>query len=242
MKKFLATVLLAGAFVTSVCAADAPAQLTRFTVDVDYTTAAFGAVNSELNKGTNVTVFGGGVAGYANLDLALLPILLVGVRGGYMYCMPAAADYLFGAFKETDNASLVPLEVGVSVNLELPSMPVSVMAGVYGGYGLANASYKIDNTVLAQTYTQAYSGQSVIGEILAAFNFKLSPGMSLNINGGYRVAKIAKMTLNEDVNYTILGIPVSAGKKGDVSKDSNGNNMEYDFSGLNIGAGISMGF
>src|ERR1017187_5192701 len=109
MKKFLATILLAGALVSSACAADAPAptQLTRFTVDVDYTTAAFGAVNTELNKGSNVTVFGGGVAGYANLDLALLPILLVGVRGGYMYCMPASANYLFGALKETDNASLI---------------------------------------------------------------------------------------------------------------------------------------
>lgn len=247
MKKLLAVMLLAGTFAAAVCAEETKItvnQTTRVTIDVDYSVVAMDKVNTELNTGTNVTTLSKGLSAMLNLDLAIVPFFGVGVRGGYLYCMPASANYVLSIAKQTINASLIPLEVGANVNLELTSVPVSLMAGIYGGYGIANASYKSDYNALGQTvsFTQPYDGNAIVGEVLATISFKLASALSLNINGGYRLAKVTKLTQSEDVNYSVLGVTIPAGKKGDVLKDSSGNDLVYDYSGLNIGAGISMGF
>jgi hypothetical protein len=247
MKNLLSVVLLAGVLVSSSFAETAPSvpvQTTRFSVDVDYSTVSMEKVNTELDKGSNVTKFSSGIAAMAEFDVALAPILNVGVRGGYLYCMPASTtlDYIIGTTKETVNASLIPIEVGASVNLELPSLPISASAGIYGGYGLANASFRTEDNLTGQDYTQLFNGQSFTGELLGTVTLKVSSNVSVNINGGYRMAVIPKMTQNEDVNTTVLGITIPHGKKGDVLKDSSNDNLVFDYSGLNLGVGISMGF
>jgi hypothetical protein len=79
-----------------------------------------------------------------NVDIVLARFLTVGARTGYLYCMPASATYNYLLYKQqtTVNGSLIPIEGGVNVNIELPVAPVSLTAGIYGGYGFAFASYK----------------------------------------------------------------------------------------------------
>jgi hypothetical protein len=206
-----------------------------------------GAVNKELNKGTNVTEVNGGVSGMLDFDLSLAPFLLVGARAGYLYDMPGSASYNYVLYTQTKtlNAALIPVEVGVSANVDVPSLPISLMAGIYGGYGFAYASVKNDINVFGQTstYTQPYDGRGMVGELLASVNFKLNSALSFNINGGYRVAKVAQMKQTQDVSYNLIpGVAIPVGSKGDVMKDSNNNDLEFDYSGLNLGVGLSIGY
>jgi hypothetical protein len=252
MKKFITIGLLACAFASTAFAAeagagDAPYQTVRLGVSVDYTTVAMDQVNKDLNKGGNITKLVSGITGMADFDVILLPFLMVGARAGYLYCFPASASYNYVLFNQTTtfNASLIPLEAGLIANFEIPASPVAIMAGVFGGYGFAFASVKNDISALGQTatFTQPFNGGGFVGEALAVVSYKLASTLSLNINGGYRLANIPQMVQTEDVSYTVIsGITVPVGKKGDVLKDSDNNALVFDFSGFNIGVGLSLGF
>jgi hypothetical protein len=51
------------------------------------------------------------------------------------------------------------------------------------------------------------------------------------------------MILSQDINYTnIPGLSIPLNSKGDVLKDSDNNDLIFDFSGFNVGAGLSFGF
>ena len=241
MKKIITIAIMACALVSTAFAEDQAYKKVRLGFTADYTMSVMSQVNTELNRGTGVTAIGPGVSGMVNLDVVLLPVLMAGVRGGYLYCMPATAIYLAGTVKETFNASLIPAEAGVTANLEIPNMPLSVMVGAFGGYGYAMSSVKKD-IIGNVSYTQPYTGGNFIGEVVGTINYKLSSSLSLNINGGYRLANITQLTQSEDVTYTLVGVPVSAGAKGDVLKDSSGKTLAFDFSGFNAGVGFSLGF
>jgi hypothetical protein len=222
-------------------------QVVRLGVDANYNVIAMDQVNKQLNKGVNVTNLNSGISGMLDLDIAVAPFLTIGARGGYLSCGPASANYNYLAYNQTTtiNTSLVPLEAGLSGIFAIPATPISIMVGAYGGYGFANASIKNDINALGQTATvsQPYTGGGVIGDVLAAINVKLLSALSLNINGGYRMAKIARMEQTQDVSYN--GIPfvsIPVGAKGDVLKDSDNNDLAFDFSGFHAGAGLSLGF
>jgi hypothetical protein len=247
MKKLVVLALLALAFVSTAFASDEnkPYQMIKLGVDVDYTMVAMDAVNAQMNKNSSsvTNLLGSSVAAILEGDLILAPFLTAGARVGYIYCMPSTVNYNLLSLiiqKTTLNASLIPVEVGVSANLDLSGTPISVMVGIYGGYGIATASYE-NNVRVGDTYTQPYDGGGVIGEVLGKINLKLASGLSLNINGGYRLAKIAQMKLSKDVSYTALGVTIPVGTKGEVRKDS-GTDVIFDYSGLNIGIGICLGF
>jgi hypothetical protein len=249
MKKFFAAAFLAFVLVSTSFAEDvkyAPFQTVRLGISVDYTMAAMDQVNEQLsNGGSDVTKLGPGIAAMADLNFALAPFIMAGARVGYVYLMPASGTYLFGTVKETLNGSIIPAEIGLNSNFELPATPISIMAGIYGGYGFGYASIKNDYNILGVSASsiQPYDGTGFMGELVASVNYKMSTGISINLNGGYRLAKIAQLKQSQDVTYTdSLGISHSAGKKGDVLKDSDNNDMPFDFSGFNIGLGLSMGF
>jgi len=241
---------LACAFVLTNLAAEsgvASSKKMRIGVDVNYTRVAMKQVNKQLDRGGDVTNFGPGISGMLDLDLFLTRFLFVGARAGYLYCLPAEAEYNYVVYNQTTtiHASLIPLEGGLSANIELPSVPISLMAGVYGGYGFAFASFKNKINALGQTETfiQPFNGGGFVGELLAKINLKLSSAVSLNVNGGYRLAKIARMVQSEDVDFDgIPGLSIHVGEKGDILKDSDNDDLAFDFSGFNIGAGLSLGF
>ena len=250
MKKIITLGLLACALAATAFAADsenAPDQVVRLGVDVDYNLVAMDQLNKQLNKGTKVTNLNSGVSGMLDLDLAVAPFLTIGARGGYFSCAPASASYNYLVYDQTTtiNTSLIPLEIGLGTNFAIPATPLSIMAGIYGGYGFASASIKNEISALGQTatVTQPYTGGGFVGDLLAAINLRLFSALSLNINGGYRLAKISQMVQSQDVSYN--GIPFTSipiGAKGDVLKDSDNNDMVFDFSGFHAGAGLSLGF
>lgn len=226
-----------------------PNKLVRMGINLDYNLINMAQINKQLNKGNNVTALDSGISGMLDLDLVLAPALMLGVRAGYLYCLPGSASYNVVPLlnkKTTVNASLIPVEAGLSLNFELPEMPISLMAGVFGGYGFASVLFNnnyIPSVGSTVSVSEPYNGQGYIGELVAVLNLKVVSSLSLNINGGYRMAKITKLVRSEDVNNN--GIPyvtIPAGKKGDVLKDSDNNDMAFDFSGFNIGVGMSAGF
>jgi len=240
MKKFMILGLLACVCASTAFASD---NLLRIGVNVDYTMVDMTQVNAQLNTGSSVSTMGSGISGMFDLDMSFLPFIMIGARTGYLYCAPGSLNYTT-LYKSTLNASLIPLEVGIGVNVKLPATPVSLMAGIYGGYGFAFASYKNDVSALGQStsLTMPYNGNGGIGEVLAAVYFEMNSGVSFKINAGYRVAKISQMVQSQDVSGSVSVVTFPAGKKGDVLKDSNNNSMAFDFSGLNIGVGLSHSF
>jgi hypothetical protein len=250
MKKIIILAFLTWTFATAAGAAEGGAavdQTVRLGVDVDYNLVAMDQVNKQLNKGVKVTNLNSGISGMLDLDVAVAPFLTLGARAGYLNCAAASATYDYLVYNQTTtlNTTLIPLEVGVGTNFAIPATPISIMAGVYGGYGFASASLKEDFNALGQTasVTEPYTGGGFVGDLAAAINLQLFSALSLNINGGYRLAKISQMTLTQDVNYN--GIPyvsIPVGSKGDVLKDSDNNAMVFDYSGFHAGAGLSLGF
>lgn len=236
MKKIITLGLLSIAFVSTAFAAESGEKM-RIGVDVDWAWTRMDQVNKELNKGENVNSLHSGFAGILNFDVVAAPFLMIGARTGVIVSHPASAKYV--VYSQTIKTSMIPLEAGVSALFELPTTPLSIKAGVYGGYGFAFASFKNDVSALNTSFTQPYTGGCFVGELLATVGLKLSSALSLNFNSGYRFAKVLKMEQSEDVT-TVLDIP--AGAKGDVRKDADGKDLAVDFSGFNIGVGFSVGF
>lgn len=253
MKKIIGIALLACLLTAGVFAEETkdtkevPYQMLRIGLEVDYAKVAMDQVNTELNKSNSVTAFSSGFSGMLNVDVVLIPFLMVGARAGVVYCQPGSAkdDYIIYKQTKTIEALLIPLEAGITANLEIPSTSITLMAGVYGGYGVAISSVKNDLTLLGQTatFTQPYDGGNFIAEAIASVNIKILTALSINVNGGYRMAKIAQMKQSADVNYTeIPGLTIPVGAKGDVLQDSDSKDLAYDYSGLSIGVGVSLGF
>ena len=248
MKNRLSIGLLLGALLSTVFAGTATAEsLFRIGADIDYSNVAMDQVNNQLNKGGAVTKAGPAISGMLSFDIATIPFIMLGARAGYLYCVPSGATYNYVVFnqKTTINASLIPLELGVSANADVPTTPLSGSAGAYFGYGFALASINNDISALGQTATlnQPYNGGGFVGELVAAIRCKLDPIFSVNINGGYRLAKISQMIQTQDVSYTgIPGVTIPVGAKGDVLKDSDNADFVFDFSGFTIGVGASIGF
>jgi hypothetical protein len=250
MKKFLTAIVIVLTLVSASFADDTQKdayQKVRLGVNLDYFMPAMDQVNADLGKGSNVTKLNGGVGAMADLNLALLPYVMAGVRTGYLYCMPGNSEYNYIIYdqKTTLDAALIPVEIGLNIDFDIPSFPAAIMVGAYAGYGVATASYKNDINALGQTatYTVPYIGSGFVGELLATLSMKLSSVLSVNINGGYKLADIAQMKQAADVNFTgIPGITVPVGSKNDVLKDSNNKDMAFDFSGLSLGVGAALSF
>jgi hypothetical protein len=240
--------LVAGAITSAAFAAPTVDQAIRVGFNLDYTWITMDQLNKELGRGDEVTELNAGITGMVDLDWFVTHFLMVGVRGGYLQSLPASAHYNFVVYNQTTtyHAALIPFEAGLIGTFDSPDRPLLLMGGIYAGYGVALASFESDIRPLlgeSSTLTQPYRGGGFVGELLGAVGLKLSPAVSLNINGGYRIAKITKMTQSEDVNYTgIAGLDIAAGSKGDLLKDSDNRNLALDFSGANIGVGFGLRF
>jgi hypothetical protein len=246
MKKILTLGFLFCVFASTAFAIESGEKV-RIGVDVDWAWTAMDQVNKQLNKGENVNSLHSGFAGMLNVDIIAAPFLMIGARSGVIVSQPASAKFNYVIYNQTTTikTSMIPLEAGVSAIFELPTTPLMIKAGVYGGYGFAFASFKNDIDASGQTasFTQPFNGGSFVGELLATVNLKLSSALSLNLNSGYRFAKVSKVEQSEDVAYSgIPGVSIPVGAKGDILKDTDNNDLEVDFSGFNIGMGFSVGF
>jgi hypothetical protein len=118
----------------------------------------------------------------------------------------------------TYGATLVPLLLGVSYQLDVPDSPVTVGAGVYLGYGFSGAyvsrALTATDTVTADMQGGAFTGDFNLSAKIQPYDF-LDAGVKL----GYRLAYVEKM------KYMDIS-------RGSTAKDSSGEDLHFDFSGF----------
>ncbi|HTB34811.1 MAG TPA: hypothetical protein VK842_08110, partial [bacterium] len=122
----------------------------------------------------------------------------------------------------TIDANLMMYELGVSADTSLPLTGLSLQGGIWGGYGMANASTKGGGGG-----TQTGTGNSFVGELAAQLRYKLVAGLSVGVDAGYVLADVA--TVNGSNGRPLL-------------QTNSGGAAAFDFSGLNAGGAVSWDF
>ena len=157
----------------------------------------------------------------ADAGITLMPFLKVGPRLKYIQANQGTVG---SPVAGTIDSNLMMYEVGVSADTSLPLTGLSVLGGVWGGYGMANAKAAGGGNSTTGT------GGAFVGEVGAQLRYKLFMGLSLGVDLAYTLANIQSV------------------------KDSNGNSVittdgspsgpagGFDFSGLNAGGALSWDF
>lgn len=178
--------------------------------------------NSALSKGaTNVTEVKSGFYVSADVGIAMLPFLKLDPRVSAVFANQATAT--FGATKFSADASIVPMELGLTADIAVPLSGFSARAGIWGGYGLATVATTSETGGLKTG--NLYQGSAFTAEALAAARFSLVPFLSLSLEAGYRLANVAQLS-----------------DTGGKVWQSGGKDLAYDFSGVNLGGGLTFSF
>jgi hypothetical protein len=227
---------------------DAASQSLRLTLNVDFTTVSMKQANDAMNDDYAVTKLGAGVIGTFDIEIAVYPFLMLGPRAGYLYCFPATSEHVLPGplnTKTSMDVSLIPVEAGATLRFGLPGTAISLSAGAFGGVGFAHVVNNVDViNAGSQTssYVQPYDGLGFCGEINAAVEIKIAKNVDFNVNAGYRLANIINVKQSENVDYSLNSVIYTVGNKGETMKDASNTDVPFDFSGINIGIGISLGF
>lgn len=226
---------------------DADSQAIRMTLNMDFTTVNMKQANDAMRDDYNVTNLGAGFIGTFDLGIAVYPFLMLGPRVGYLYCFPAVSELVLPGLNTNTSmdVSLIPVEAGATLRFGLPGTAISLSAGAFGGIGFAHVINNVDVTnVGSQTasYVQPFDGIGFCGEINAAVEIKIVKNVDFNVNAGYRLANIINVKQSENVDYSLNSVIHTVGIKGETMKDASNTDVPFDFSGINIGIGISLGF
>lgn len=191
-----------------------------------YATLAMADLNDALSKSGTVSSTSINSGFYVALDagIAIFPFLKLVPRVEYVQANAGIAKNL--GTESTVNANIVPLELGLAVDASLPLTGLSVRGGVWGGYGSATATISNKNIATGITTGTLYQGSGFVAEGLAAIRYDLVPMVAISLEAGYRLNNIAKMS----------------DTSGNSLKKSATEDMAFDFSGANIGLGLSVGF
>jgi hypothetical protein len=194
-----------------------------------YATLAMGDVNNTLDKfaasgagGKSTDLTSGFYVG-ADAGISVLPFLKVGPRLKYIQAGEGKVTFNNPTNNATIDANLMMYEVGVSADMGLPLTGLSVQGGLWGGYGMANASVTGGG---GPGGTQTGTGNAFVGEIAAQLRYKLVAGLSIGVDLGYTMANIATVNGSNGQPF------ISNGGKADA----------FDYSGLNAGGAVSWGF
>jgi hypothetical protein len=229
-------------------------QAFRLTLDVDFTTVGMKLANDSMNDDTYVTGFGGGFIGVLDLGIAVYPYLLLGPRIGFLYCLPASFEHLYPDAnpvlsintKTSMEATLIPVEAGARLRFGIPGTTIALSTGAFAGVCFAHVANNVDVTngsSQKSSYVQPYDGFGFSAEWNIAAEIKLMKGVDFNINGGYRMAGVINVKQSTDAYYTFSGeTPVLVSSKNDILKNASGIAVPFDYSGINVGVGISLGF
>ncbi len=204
MKKLLIVLALVTAF-----AIPSFADFFNINLSGGYTTLTMAKANTFIQStadsfvlNPSATKLGNGFYGALDLNFAILPVLMFGPRVEYIYAPEAKASgtgsetlpvlgTVSGTITDTFGASLIPIMLGISYKLSLPGLPLSLKAGVYGGYGLAYAYQNINMSVTGVTIPGVdipFTGSGFVGEALLSVDFSVAPFTSFGLNFGYRTA------------------------------------------------------
>jgi hypothetical protein len=192
-------------------------------VAAGYTTMNPSDLNAILKPGTEVAEIKSGM--YVSLDagIPLLPTLKLSPRVVAVFADQGKAN--FGGTKATADANIVPMELGLALDLGVPLSDLSGRVGVWGGYGLATVATLSENGAVKTT--SLYQGGAFTAEVLGAIRYKILPLISLSLEAGYRMANVAQL---KD----------GAGKE--MKNTLTNKDVAFDFSGANIGGGLTFSF
>lgn len=235
---------------------NAGTQAFRLTLDVDFTTVGMKKVNDYMKtSGYDVSEFGGGFIGTLDIGIAVYPFLFLGSRISYLYGMPASYKWNADAMDpdptlKTEtimDASLIPVELGATLRFGIPFTTIAISTGAFAGVCFARVTENIDATNSLNkpaSYVKSFDGFGFSAEWTVAAELKLMKGVDFSVSGGYRMAGVVNVKQSENAYYTFNnGTTVIAdGSKGDVMEDDTGTDVSFDYSGMRIGAGISLGF
>jgi hypothetical protein len=193
-----------------------------------YSTVTMADQNASLDKAKQSlagtpnlvsTPYGGGWFVGAEAGLGLLPFLELGPRVEYMQAAEAglSGDISGVSTKYALNSNLTSGMIGAKVSMDMPLTGLGFAAGIYGGYGYATTRSTVNAGGV--TIGTLSTGGGFVGELEAKIKYSIIPLVSIDLLGGFRMANMGKL------------------KDGDTA-DKN----DSDFSGLNVGGGLTIGF
>jgi len=263
MKKFLLAFAIisfftatAGADTFSISAFYGFTSVDALTILGSYSSPLMGAMNNPIYKIINSQQgtafsndFGGGSIAGVDIGYVILPGLSICIRPELILPSDAVVDYSDDKGDEVKfdfNTSLIPLMAGVSYIWTSDVVPVSLGAGAYGGYAIANGSVS-DNQQMPNlggtsfNTSDAISGGWFVGELEANARYQFSAMFSLGIKIGYRFADIGEMTYNS-ANPYIVDYNGNHVTKGEALPSINGGSQDFDFSGTTIAGCLNVTF
>lgn len=226
---------------------DPNAETFRLMLNVDFTTVTMKQANDFLKVYPESTGFGVAFSAMLDLGINLAPFLSIGPKIGYIFSLPAGYSYPSGSenFDTVMDATLIPLELGATLRIGLPFVEKTTLSiSGHAGVGLAHVANNVDvtnSTYNITSYVQPYDGLGFVAEANVAVEFKVMKGVDININGGYRIANVPSVKQSENVEYSFNGVDfTTVGAKGEILKNISSADVEFDYTGLIIGVGISL--
>jgi cellobiose-specific phosphotransferase system component IIB len=162
------------------------------------------------------------------------PKLMLGPRVEYL--MANQGKVSSGANEYKEDHSLLPVMVGGRYKLkngDATGMSFNdkwgLNVGAYVGYGWATMKTSVKRPLI-DTSVDA-TGGGVAGDALVGWEYSFSKTFGIGVDLGYRYATVPEMKATSD--NAVLGV-----SKDEVIKDSNGNTVDHDFSGLIAAVGL----
>jgi hypothetical protein len=202
----------------------------------------YASVNmDDINKQVSIldTKISNGIILGADYDFVLNENFSVGPRLSYLTTNEGKYEYTnyysrgdFDHYKYKVDASLTSIMVGGKYTKPLNDK-FSVNGAVYLGLGFGKLTeefsndWKILNYVDSYSFKENYDGNSVVANMSVGGEFKFNDKLSIGANLGYDAANITE-------------IKDSHGRK--VLKYNSDNNLELDFSGVRLTAGVNFKF
>jgi hypothetical protein len=192
----------------------AHADLIKVAVNGGYTTVTMAEANASIDKAkaSGATVTGLNSGWFVAGEAGISLMPFLEIGPRVEYLKTNTGDITTPSGKTTFDGNLTSYMLGVNTGMDLPLTGLGFNAGVYGGYGMA----AINSNVAAAGST----GGAFVGEIQAKLKYSIFPLVSIDLLGGLRFANMGKM-------------------KDSAGKDTTDG---ADFSGLNAGGGLTVGF
>jgi hypothetical protein len=176
-----------------------------------YTTVGMADLNAKMPAGS--TKIDGGYYVGGDAGFSLMPFIKIGPRVEYI---SASQGTMNGPLHQTTiQPTLTSAELGLSTDWSLPLTGLGISGGVWGGYGWMKAE------LAAPGYSANLSSGNFTGEALVRLKYNIFSPLSVELEGGYRMAKMTSLSIDKG---SALGYP------------------DFDFSGMSLGAGLNLNF
>ena len=203
-----------------------------------YTTVAMGDLNDTIklvNEGeaggeASVTEAKNGFIVGLDGHVKPFPFLMFGARLEYIGVNPAKLE--MDGYSQQMDLSLLPLMVGLKAHIKPPLTGLNFCVGAHIGYAIAGG--KMKQKAMGQSVDVGINGGGLVTELMGELEYTIFPLIKLDLMLGYRMAKISKM------KYTGSTLISEDGES--IQKYGSNDDLAFDFSGMNIATGITVGF